>query len=260
MKKTLSGWQDEFSMDDIENWCGNHNLQWKRNIRDRIKQKKYSSVLDVGAGTCSEYYGFKNDNYEISYTATDITQKYVEYSRNKGIHIVQSDMENMPFDDESFDCCICSDVMTHQLDYRKSIIELLRVAKKEVIITFFKPFLEDTIFGKQVIFTVPSSAPEGSIQLANNGPIYPTGQKIQFPPYAHTSGNYGLVEVLTQTGYFSIYEERVLNQNKEPIIIYSFFNKAKLKEFLDTLDILYTFKNQKENPEKINLYLEKKSS
>ena len=64
-------------MDDIKNWCGNYNLQWKRNIRDRIKQKKYSSVLDVGAGTCSEYYGFKNDNYEISYTATDITQKYV---------------------------------------------------------------------------------------------------------------------------------------------------------------------------------------
>tara|TARA_R110000765_G_scaffold27008_1_gene65968 strand:+ start:3180 stop:3902 length:723 start_codon:yes stop_codon:yes gene_type:complete len=240
MKKTLSGWEDVFSIDDIVRWCGNYDAQWKRDIRNRIKQKEHSSVLDVGAGCCSEYYGFKNDNYEISYTATDITQKYVEYSRNKGIDIVWSDMECMPFDDESFDCCLCTDVMTHQINYRKSIIELLRVAKKEVIITFFKPFLEDAIFGKQV--------------------IYRTGEKIQFPPYAHTSGNYGLVEVPTQTGFFSIYEERVLNQDMEPVCIYSFFNRAKLKEFLDTLDVLYTFEKQKENPEKTNLYLEKKKS
>jgi len=240
MKKTLSGWEDEYSIEDIIKWCGNHDVQWKREIRNRIKQKEYSSVLDVGAGCCSEYYGFKNDNYEISYTATDITPKYVEYSRNNGIDIVLADMECIPFDDESFDCCMCSDVMNHQIDYRKSIIELLRVAKKEVIITFFKPFLEDAIFGKQV-------------------PVA-WGMKKKFPPDAHTSGNYELVQVVTHDGLFSIYEERGLNQNMEAVCIYSFFDKAKLKKFLDTLDISYSFEKQKENPEKTNLYLEKKKS
>ena len=54
----------------------------------------------------------------------------------------------MPFEDDSFDCCLCFDVLNHQLEYEKSIKELIRVVKKEVLISFFKPFEEKAVKGK----------------------------------------------------------------------------------------------------------------
>lgn len=146
-KRHLSGWSKEFTLEDMKGWCGDYNKPWKREIRKYIQDRKHESVLDVGAGVCSEYYGFKDDGYNISYSATDITSRYVEYSRSKGIDITLSGMEDLPYSDEEFDGCICLDVMTHQLEYEKVIKEMLRVTKKSVIISFFKPFEEDAILG-----------------------------------------------------------------------------------------------------------------
>lgn len=255
MKKHLSGWQDNFTMEDIQKWCGEHSKPWKVSIRKHIQDNGYKSVLDVGAGACSEYYGFKDDAYEISYAATEITPKYVEAATKEGIDITLSDMKKLPFPDNQFDCCICSDVMTHQLEYEESIGEMLRVARKEVIITFFKPFLEDTVFGEQVtIDAADTSDPSAThTRIGDTSLVVAIGQPFMYPPDAHTSGKYPVIG--TPLGAL---EKRVSNDAGETICIYHFFHKGKFIEYLDTLNVQYTFEPQAENHEKTTLFLTKK--
>jgi len=148
--KHLSCWEDTIDIDEFIGWCGDYNQIHKRHIRKKIIDSKYESVLDLGAGVCSEYYGFKSDGYEIKYTATEITPKYVEYAKERKIDIIQSGLESLPLPDNSYDCCICVGVMTHQKCYKKPIFEMLRVSKEEVIIDFFKPFAQDVVQGVHV--------------------------------------------------------------------------------------------------------------
>jgi len=230
MKKYLSGWEDEFTLKDIEAWCGDYTKPWKTHIRNYIQKKEYKTLLDIGAGPCSEYYGFKNDGYEIDYTATDITPKYIDYSLSRGIKIIHAEMDSLPFEDEEFDCSICLDVMTHQLEYKKAITEMLRVSKSAAIITFFKPFEEEAIFGQ----FIPGVG--------------------MIPPHAHTSGLYRIEKTSNGT-----IEHRIINKIGETICIYNFFTKATLVNFLDSLNINYTFEIQPENLGKTNLFLEKRA-
>ena len=46
--------------------------QWKDTIRDYIAEKKFTSVLDCGAGNFSEYYSFEEDGIDIKYTGIDM--------------------------------------------------------------------------------------------------------------------------------------------------------------------------------------------
>lgn len=157
----LSLWQQEVSIGQFQEWCGNPNLPFKLETRSHIANRGYKSVLDVGAGVCSEYFGFRQEGYEIEYTATDITPKFVEYATSKGITAVVAPLDPMPFEDSTFDCCICLDVLNHQVDPRPALREMIRVTKEEVIVSFFKPFEKDAVFnehyhGKYITYSTPT--------------------------------------------------------------------------------------------------------
>jgi len=123
--------------------CGNFSVKFKQIIRKYIKDKKYTSVLDCGAGLCTEYYGFLHDNYSIRYSAIDITPVLVDLGQSEGISIQLGSLENIPKETNSVDVCICLDVINHQFDFQGPIDEMLRVASKEVIISFHKVFMEN---------------------------------------------------------------------------------------------------------------------
>ena len=117
--------------------------QWKDTTRDYIKKKKYKSVLDCGAGNFSEYYSFKENGIDIEYTGIDITKRFVENAKTKGINAYHGSIQSMPFKDETFDVVICYDIINHQREILPCIDEALRVAKKEVIIGFHAPWAEE---------------------------------------------------------------------------------------------------------------------
>jgi SAM-dependent methyltransferase len=142
VEKHLSFWQD-LDVKAFNSWCGSPDTSVKASFRDDICKKGYKSVLDVGAGIFSEYYGFLADGHDIEYTATEITQKYIEIGEGSGIKVKYGSVEDLPFEDNSFDSILCNDVLNHQLSFQASISELLRVARHRVYISFFKPFLED---------------------------------------------------------------------------------------------------------------------
>ena len=196
----LSFWNQNCSIAQMQKWCGNHEIDWKKEIRKIIMDKKYESILDCGAGVFSEYFGFKNDGYDITYEATEITEKFIKYGRENGITVNHYAIDCMDFKDNSFDCILCYDVLNHQTDYRTELVELIRIAKKEIIISFFKPFLGDKDFLK-----------------ALGSPEYIGVSKL------------------------GIIQHRMFNVFKKTNLIYHFFDKQIMEEFLNSLDISYNF-------------------
>lgn len=143
MKTHLSYWQDHCTKEKFNSDCGDFDKPFKNFTRSYIKEKGYKSVFDCGAGLFSEYFGFKSDGIDVEYTGADITQKYVKHAIDNKIHAICCSGEDTPFADKIFDCSFCHDVINHQKDFRPLIKELLRVTRKEVIISFFKPFCDE---------------------------------------------------------------------------------------------------------------------
>mgnify|MGYP003116248762 FL=1 len=198
MKKHLSFWEDHCDVETFQSWCGDFNIPFKNNIRELIRQAGHKDILDCGAGVFSEYFGFKNDNYEVNYTAVEITPSFVELGQKKGINCVCSSIDKIPFEDNEFDATICLDVLNHQLDYEEAIREMVRVTKNVIFISFFKPFMEESSF-------------KGS--LSHWSP-----KKIKETPNG-------------------ILLERVSDKDEEAVCIHHYFSIEKIDKFLTALNV-----------------------
>ena len=208
-KEFLSYWQEEITIEQFRRYSGPNtsNRPFKKQVRDHIRKEKYKNLLDAGAGLFSEYYGFKKDGYDIDYTAAEITHAFVKEGKENNIKVVECNIDNMPFENEVFDCCICHDVLNHQLDYRQQIEEMLRITRKEVIISFFKPFEEEA-------------------SESHYSGLYPVEKT-----------SLGLVE---HRGQKNMIRDHIFE--KKTTYIYSYFNRKKMIKFLDSLkNIHYVF-------------------
>lgn len=142
MKKS-NWWNDnvEKRMEEFTRWTGDYNKDTKNYCRKHIAEKGYKTVIDCGCGLATEYYGFKDENYEVNYTGLDSCQYLVNLNKEKGINMIEADLESdLPVKDNSNDCVYCQEVIEHLLGYETTINNFIRIAKKEVmIIWFMKP-------------------------------------------------------------------------------------------------------------------------
>ena len=87
------------------------------------------TILDAGCGNgaISNYL----ECFDI--TAMDRSEEALKYVKNKAI---QGSLDNLPFEDNSFDMVMCSDVLEHLPDeiYKQTIKEFKRVSKKYILI------------------------------------------------------------------------------------------------------------------------------
>lgn len=103
-------------------------LYREREISGALKLKGYERVLDIGGGTgyladhlireCNEYHVLDESELMLSHVP-----------EKKGIYKVLGDALNLPFENESIDAVILSDVFHHIEDQEKLITEGLRVLK-----------------------------------------------------------------------------------------------------------------------------------
>lgn len=156
MKKHEDWWERKLPASDqmdigamgktFRGWLRGVNAESRIVFRDMLQRYKYTSMLDCAAGLCDEYYGIKTNNINIKYSALDITPKLVEYNSSKGIDIKESSIENILYPDDSFELCYGRHILEHLDYYEKALSEMIRVASKAVIVTFFRyPVAEETM-------------------------------------------------------------------------------------------------------------------
>ncbi len=103
--------------------------------------KKNETFLDVGCEL--GYFVRKMAGKGLDATGIDISQTKIRKAKffaekldlNANSEFLCMDAENLEFDDGSFDWVLCSETLEHVLNDQKAILELIRVAKREIIIT-----------------------------------------------------------------------------------------------------------------------------
>jgi ubiquinone/menaquinone biosynthesis C-methylase UbiE len=135
----MSWWDENVSIDIFKRWVKGVNAPSRKYVREYISGAGYTNVLDVGAGLCEDYYGFLGLGGKVHYNAVDFTEQFVEASKPVGIHIHLSECDKLHFDDMVFDVAYCRHLVEHLPYYETTLTDMIRVSKKEVIITFFLP-------------------------------------------------------------------------------------------------------------------------
>lgn len=125
------------------------------------------SVLDIG---CSDAWLATNlDRSDINYTGLDIevTQLARKNISDRGFSLIEINLEEskLPFDDNSFDMVVCTDVLEHINHLHGVFDDIIRVAKKYVIISLPNIYVwsirKKILRGQQVKFyNLPSTEPE----------------------------------------------------------------------------------------------------
>ena len=98
------------------------------------------SVLDLAAGPAWNYDHFKEYGPDVIYKATDLSPRFVMVAkaRHPEMNIELGDMRDIKEDDGSWDVVLLQDALEHTNGYEKPVSEALRVARKRVIVCFWR--------------------------------------------------------------------------------------------------------------------------
>lgn len=102
-------------------------------IRKIVADAAGDSLCDVGCGTGALLSRIRQGRPEIA-KLTGVDFVVDDAAALPGIDYVAAKIEDLPFEDKSFDTVVCTHVIEHVLEYRKAIAELRRIARKRVII------------------------------------------------------------------------------------------------------------------------------
>ena len=105
--------------------------------------RKYSKpgdrILDIGVGLGRMLSEFP----QLSRHGMDISLRYLEVAKSKGIDVCYSLVEDMPFKAESFDVVLCADILEHVLDLNEACARALFVLKPSGHLIVRVPYRED---------------------------------------------------------------------------------------------------------------------
>jgi SAM-dependent methyltransferase len=104
-------------------------------IMQELARIKGESMLDVGGAEGYKSYLARN-LFGLSVHTSDLSEEACKRAEQIfGVKATALDIHDLPFVDGEFDVVTCSETLEHVTDPKKAIDELLRVAKKAVIIT-----------------------------------------------------------------------------------------------------------------------------
>lgn len=128
----------KYSINDMVNWVGTTDVESKRFVRSYVESKRYKSIADFGCGPATEYFGYKNDGYEINYMGIDSSKVLHDFLIQQGVPALHNPVEKVTLDTSSYEVAFSRHVLEHLPTFRDCMSELIRVGSKEVINVFFK--------------------------------------------------------------------------------------------------------------------------
>src|SRR6185436_15019398 len=136
---------DFMTPEHIAGFLRNHNTGMNNLGRHRLAAmiREYSNptVLDVACGTCVNWEVIKTLGVQCQYTGLDRTKNMLAHAKSlygNEITLQEGKIQNIPFQDNSFDVVIARHILEHlEEGYEAAIKEILRVASKQVIIVLF---------------------------------------------------------------------------------------------------------------------------
>lgn len=140
MKNFKQTWWDlnlQSKMETFKSWIGDYNAESKVFIREYVKNNNYSSLADFGCGVATEFFGYKNDNYNIKYLGIDSSVILNKKNIELNVPMLLSDVNKTELNDNEYEVSFSRHVLEHQPTYKDSLTEMIRVASKEVIHVFF---------------------------------------------------------------------------------------------------------------------------
>jgi SAM-dependent methyltransferase len=95
---------------------------------DAVREVAPARLLDAGCGT-GEWAERVTRELGAAVTAIDISPRMVELTRDRGVDASLGDVQQLPFEDASFDCAAANWMLYHVPDVRRAIAELERVLR-----------------------------------------------------------------------------------------------------------------------------------
>jgi len=125
-------------------WLGDENSESRIFIHDNIKEMEIKSIADFGCGPCVEYLSLKNDGYEFDYMGIDSCSYLKEHNESRNIPFINVPVEKTGLESNSYELSYSRHVLEHLPSFEDALTEMIRVAKKYVVHTFFlKPNEEE---------------------------------------------------------------------------------------------------------------------
>lgn len=128
------GKKDKFDL--FAGWIGDESEPSRVLVRQYILNKSYKKILDVPCGLCVDFKGFNTAG--LDYLGVDITPIFVKRATDLGISVLLGRIQDIPCTDSSVDVTVSRHILEHLPSYEDAIAQLIRVAKNEVIVTFFR--------------------------------------------------------------------------------------------------------------------------
>jgi len=147
MKLENNIWHNAYSNDPEKYEFFKSQLQKLKESREWILEtllslKKVKTVLEIatGPGLDLEYLHDKFEDLPFKYTGVDYTPKFIEILTDKYPQhtFIEADAMDLPFEDNSFDVVYTRHSLEHMNDPHKELDEIFRLAKKYVIIGWFR--------------------------------------------------------------------------------------------------------------------------
>lgn len=144
----MSWWDRNYKRGDFRSWLTNEGSFSRSILTDLVRP--YESVLDCACGTCLDYFEYKKKLIPVKYKGVDSCQGLVDEAKTFGIDCDLGSIEELPYEDNSFDIVTGRHILEHLDYYEKAISEMCRVARYEVAIVFFLPPQEVEVLEKDV--------------------------------------------------------------------------------------------------------------
>jgi ubiquinone/menaquinone biosynthesis C-methylase UbiE len=137
---------NEYMFNVFLGWVGDSSAKSKVFFREFLKQHNFESIIDIGCGPATEFFGFKNDNINIEYTGVDSSAILVDKNLKQGIPMIKAEAHSIPVEDSSYEIAFSRHVLEHQPAFGPVLDEMIRIGKKLAAHTWFKkPSNEEVI-------------------------------------------------------------------------------------------------------------------